>query len=73
MKLWEYDAPSFGDIAYSKNKVYLASGNAIHVINANSGRGKAVEIPGQYGGGLTVSGGTVYFVTDDEYLVCGGM
>ncbi|MCP4229965.1 MAG: PQQ-binding-like beta-propeller repeat protein [bacterium] len=73
MKLWQYDAPSFNDIAFSKNKIYLASGDTIHVINANSGRGKAVELPGEYSEGLTVDGKTAYFVMDDKYLVCGGM
>jgi len=73
MKLWQYDAPSFGDIAYSKNRVYLASGDTIHVINANSGRGKPVELPGEYSEGLTVKEGNIYFVMDDKYLVCGEM
>ncbi len=72
-KLWQYDAPSFDDIAYSKNKIYLASGSTIHIINANSGRGTAVELPGEYSGGLAVRGKTAYFFLDDKYLVCGEM
>ena len=69
--LWNYEAPSFDDIAYSKNRAYLASRNTLHIINIGSGKGKAVELPGDYTCGLTVSGNAAYLVVDGKYLVKG--
>lgn len=72
-KLWQYDGPSFGDIVYDNNRVYLVSGDSIHVINANTGRGKPVELPGEYSEGFIINDSVAYFIMDGKYLICGGI